>query len=98
MNIYEMYIKNAYKFGFFIVRDSWGFTVAKIIRIEGVTEGEMIPGKAPYFGNPKVYGEFYKTPNIRELVGAPIAQICTPSNLSNEGEISCPGTGGYSLI
>lgn len=93
-----MYIANGCKFGFFIVRDSWGFTLAKIVRIDGVTDGEMIPGKAPYFGNPKVYAEFYKTPNIRESEGVAISQICNSSNMTNEGEISCPGTGGYKLF
>jgi hypothetical protein len=98
MNVYEMYILNECKFGFYIVRDSWGFTVAKVIKIEGVTEGKVIPGKAPYFGNPKVFAEFYKTPNIRELEGIAISDICNSSNLTNEGEVSCPGTGGYSML
>lgn len=98
MNVYEMYILNGCKFGFYIVRDSWGFTVAKITGIEGVKEGNMIPGKAPYFGNPKVIAEFYKTPNISKITNENVSSFCTEENRTNNGEISCPGTGGYTLF
>lgn len=98
MNVYEMYILNGCKFGFYIVRDSWGYTVAKITGIEGVTEGNIIPGKAPYFGNIKVNAVFYKTPNICELTTDNVASYCIEEYKTNNGEIICPGTGGYSMF
>jgi hypothetical protein len=44
MNIYEMYYENDKQFGFWIKRNSWGNTIAKVIGIEGVIEGEEISG------------------------------------------------------
>jgi hypothetical protein len=51
LNIYQMYVKNICKLGFFVQRDSWRKDrYAKVIAIEGVEDGKMIPGKPPYFG------------------------------------------------
>lgn len=89
MNVYQMYNENEFKFGFFIQRYSWGNTVAKITSIEGVEEGRRIKGQPPYFGNPRVYAEFYSTELPRN---------CNESTFLNEDVISCPGTHGYVLL
>jgi hypothetical protein len=86
MNVYEMYYENNKNFGFWIKRNSWGYSIAKVISIEGVTEGEDIPGYAPYYSNPKVIAEFYKETNKDD---------CHSGNLEDIIEISCPGNYSY---
>lgn len=55
-NIYEMYMANDCKFGFWVTRPKWSPGVkAQVVAIEGVTEGEPIPGKPPHF-NKEVAG------------------------------------------
>ena len=88
MNIYEMYYANDKKFGFWVQRDSWENTTAKVISIEGVSEGEDIPGRKPYHNNQKVVAEFYKQES---------KESCHKGNIDNVSEISCPGTYAYSL-
>ena len=49
-NIYEMYTANDYKFGFWVTRPKWNpGNKAQVVGIEGVTEGQPIPGKPPYY-------------------------------------------------
>ena len=49
-NIYEMYTDNGYKFGFWVTRPKWNSgSKAQVIGIEGVIEGQPIPGKPPYY-------------------------------------------------
>jgi hypothetical protein len=49
-NIFQMYVANGCKCGFFITRNSWSNEkYAKVIKIDGVEEGKMIDGEAPYF-------------------------------------------------
>ena len=62
-----MYKENNYKFGFFVVRDSWTTVKAKITGIENVTEGAKIKGRHPYYGNPKVKAEFYKNGTFQKV-------------------------------
>lgn len=51
LNIYQMYMKNDCRFGFFVHRDSWHpIKYAKVTAIEGVKEGKIPEGKPPYFG------------------------------------------------
>ena len=88
MNVYQMYYLNNKNFGFFIKRNTWGNTIAKVISIEGVIEGEEIPGPKPYHNNLKVIGEFYKEKNKIN---------CHCGNLDNISEIRCPGTYQYSM-
>ena len=83
-----MYYANEKKFGFFIKRDSWGNTIAKVISIEGVIEGEEIPGRGPYYNNVQVMAEFYKEDDKNN---------CHSGNLDNISEISCPGNYSYSM-
>lgn len=49
-NLFEMYMENDCKFGFFVRRNSWGRgKYGKVVAIDGVKEGEAIEGKPPYF-------------------------------------------------
>ncbi|WP_283744323.1 hypothetical protein [Sideroxydans sp. CL21] len=54
-NIYQMYVANGNKAGFWVQRNSWTWQTALIISIDGKSEGEL-DGLPPYFGNPKVKG------------------------------------------
>jgi hypothetical protein len=57
LNIYEMYIKNKCRFGFYVHRDSWHpIKYAKVTAIEDVEEGKMIEGESPYFGRTFPHG------------------------------------------
>jgi hypothetical protein len=51
INIYEMYVQNGCRLGFYVRRDNWKPEhYAKVIGIEFVQNGEMIKGNPPYFG------------------------------------------------
>ena len=51
INIYQMYIQNNCRFGFYVKKDNWrDDRYTKVVSIEFVTEGKMIKGKPPYFG------------------------------------------------
>ena len=59
-NIFQMYVENDCKFGFFVTRNSWSnHKFAMVVGIDGVEEGKLIAGEAPYFtrkypeGHPK---------------------------------------------
>ncbi len=94
MNVYEMYYKNEKKFGFWIQRDSWAYVIAKVVEIKGVKEGENIPGVKPYFSNPIVIAEFYKT-----VENMNFAEIKNPKKIFLEkNNLSCPGTYAYKMI
>ena len=86
INVYQMYYDNQKKYGYFIQRDTWEKWIAQVILIEGVQEGEDIPGIEPYFKSQKIIGNFYKyhSDNFWEY--------------QNTQEISCPGTFAYSLL
>lgn len=88
MNVYQMYYANGKKFGFWIQRDSWGNTIARVVSIEGVVEGNEIHGKKPYHNNLKVFAEFYKEDDKNN---------CHIGNLDNTSEVSCPGNYSYSM-
>jgi hypothetical protein len=54
-NIYQMYVANGSKTGFWVKRNSWSWQIALITSIGGNSEGDL-EGTAPYFGNQKVKG------------------------------------------
>ena len=94
MNIYQMYYENNKKFGYWVQRYTWANTVAKVTSIEGVKEGENIPGRKPYHNKQKVYGEFYKINNKGEIV-----EKIDQSTISyHPGEITSPGTNSYTML
>jgi len=84
-----MYHFNGCKFGFFVQRNTWGATVAQIISIEGVKEGEKIPGKSPYFKCNKVYSNIFKIDKEgnKNIMPTRVASL-----------LFCPATYSYKLI
>lgn len=51
INIYQMYIRNNCRFGFYVKRDSWqAGRYAKVVGIEWVEEGKMIKGSRHTLG------------------------------------------------
>jgi hypothetical protein len=63
-NIYEMYVENGCRFGFYVTRDSWKEDrYAEVIGIDGVEDGKMIEGEPPYFN--RVYPDNH--PNARKI-------------------------------
>ncbi|WP_145114263.1 hypothetical protein [Gimesia panareensis] len=81
-NVYEMYVDNGNKAGFFVRRDSWSSIYAKVISIEGKSEGPLT-GTPRYFGNPEVIVDIYKNDG----------SLSKASDV-----LSCPGTFAYSQI
>ena len=55
-NIYQMYVANGNKAGFWVKRNSWSWQTAQITSIGGQTEGPL-EGLPPYFNSPKVKGK-----------------------------------------
>ena len=83
MNVYEMYVANGNRTGFWVQRDSWGNSVAMVLLIGGQKEGPL-RCKPPYFGNPAVVMDLYDC-RTRQLV-------------SKNADLSCPGTFAYQLV
>jgi hypothetical protein len=52
-NIYQMYVANGNRCGFWVVRNSWTDVVAIVRTIDRKREG-VLAGAAPYYGNPPV--------------------------------------------
>ena len=53
-NIYQMYVKNNCKLGFYVRSDKWRpERFAKVVGIQNVEDGKMIEGEPPYFGGHK---------------------------------------------
>ena len=77
-----MYESNGNKAGFFVKRDSWDKTYAKVLMIGAQPEGPL-GGTPPYFGNPNVLASFYGPDG-------------TPSGKPEF--LRSPGTFGYSLF
>lgn len=49
-NLFEIYMANGCKFGFYFHRDSWrSDRYAKVVGIDGVEDGKPIEGQPPYF-------------------------------------------------
>lgn len=81
-NIYQMYVANNNRAGFYVRRDSWTTVIAKVISVGGQTEGPL-PGEAPYFKNPKVRMDvFFNDGRLK----------------ARDEEMPCPGTYAYTLI
>lgn len=55
-NIYQMYVANGNKAGFWVRRNSWSRQTALITSVGGKSEGPL-EGAPPYFNNPKVKGQ-----------------------------------------
>lgn len=55
-NIYQMYVANGHKAGFWVQRNSWSWKTALVVSIGGQTEG-VLEGSPPYFKSQKVIGK-----------------------------------------
>lgn len=83
-NLYQMYRNNGLRLGYWVVRNSWGNTVARVTAIENVEDGQKLKGRYPYYGNPRVWADFY--------------DLRTCQQVSTHSEISCPGTYAYRRV
>lgn len=52
-NIYQMYVENGNRAGFWVKRNSWRWKTALVTSIGGQSEGEL-EGCPPYYKNQKV--------------------------------------------
>jgi hypothetical protein len=95
-----MYYDNEESADFWIIRDSWGSTAARVVAIGDVTSGSLDKyGKLPYFNGAKsrVYAEMYR---IVKLDGQKVLEQVKPSfdTCSHNrllATVSCPGTFAY---
>lgn len=98
MNIFEMYCANQNKAGFFVQRNSWSGTVAKIKSIGDQECGELIGiGNHPYYNKARewVYAELFL------IKGNQLIQVEPTFNHVGNTKmffISCPGTYAYSTF
>lgn len=81
-NVYGMYFANEKRVGYWIQRESWGQTIAQVVHID------PWKGPPPYFGNPKVYADYYRWNSTR---GKWVL-------VNSREEIRCPGNFTYSMI
>lgn len=65
-NIYQMYVANGNKAGFWVRRNSWSWQTALITSVGGRSEGEL-EGVPPYFKNQQVKGRMGGTGKEFEL-------------------------------
>ncbi len=92
-NLYQMYYDNGKTFGYYVIRDGWSQTIAKVVSIEGISEGDEIPGKPPYHGTPKTQPKV-----IAEFFNGDDPSKCGSLNFKNKGPLRCPSTFGYEEI
>ncbi len=88
-NIYEMYVQNGNRCGFWVRRNSWSYNIAQITSIGGNQDGPL-DGVAPYFKNQKVRGDVYHA-----LSGK---MAWASGGSGKDQEITSPGTYGYESI
>jgi hypothetical protein len=82
-NVYEMYVRNGNRAGFWVVRDSWTGVVALVRSIDRGQSGAL-SGDPPYYGNPPVRAGLWdwKLKRWRQKYY----------------ELSCPGTYAYRRV
>ena len=85
LNVFDMYEANGNRVGFWIRRDTWGNTVARVISVAGAASGPLPKKEGARYpdGRPKVIAEFYDVRTWEQM---------------NESEVSSPGTFAYSLV
>jgi hypothetical protein len=68
LNVFQMYVANGERPGFWLRRTTWSNTCAKVTSV-----GELT-GPPPYFGNPKVFADIFDLQTgERKDIGAKIA-------------------------
>jgi len=65
-NVFQMYVANGQKPGFWLCRTSWGNTCAKVVSVV------ELKGPPPYYGNPKVRADIFDLPpaNLRRQMSS----------------------------
>ena len=58
LNVYEMYVANGNRCGFWVARDSLDGMVMRVDLVGAKASGAL-EGEGPYFGNPKVKVSFF---------------------------------------
>ncbi len=89
LNIYQMYVQNGMRCGFWVQRNSWSTNVARVTSINGQFEGPL-DGHPPYFKNQKVRGDIYES-----VTGE---MTWRNGNSGKNNELTSAGTFGYFLI
>lgn len=86
-NVYDMYVGNGNRVGFWVIRHSWSAHVARVISIADCTSGKL-RGKPPYYSNPPVKMHLYS--------------LLTGERKMEDGsydiDLSCPGTYRYNEL
>lgn len=86
-NIFEMYHDNGDRAGFWVVRKSWGHTVARVISVLGKESG-VLDGTPPYHGYSESKAK--KDENFGVVV-----QVWWGLKEYEVTLLRCPGTYGY---
>ena len=69
MNLYQMYMNNGLKYGYFVRNDKWARTKKAYVFLIGQTkEGDPLDGKPPYYNNPTVILKAYWMKGGYEIV------------------------------
>lgn len=98
MNIFEMYYYNGMNTGFFVQRNSWRNTIARIKTIAGISSGRIKGfGSHPYFSKARnlVYAELFVIREDSLIQSEPVFDKVDNTNLFR---ISCPGTYAYDFF
>jgi hypothetical protein len=77
-NIYQMYVANGNRAGFYVRRANWTGTYARVVSVAGRESGPL-RGRPPYFGNPPVTMDVY---NLDGTVRARGQELLSPGNRS----------------
>jgi len=88
MNIYEMYVQNNNKVGFWIQRNSWHKYIAKVVEVQNKTTGAL-SGRSPYYNNSLVLVDIYDIDTMELSINWD-----NPKNYS----LSNAGTFSYELV
>ncbi|WP_295123483.1 hypothetical protein [uncultured Chitinophaga sp.] len=90
-NIFEMYVDNGCRLGFYVHRESWrSDRYAKVIGIDGVKDGEPIEGTPPYYN--RIYPADH--PNAGKTWGRTI-YLQAPWFDTGHYQTESGGTGGW---
>lgn len=87
-NVFQMYMNNGWKAGFWIRRENWVNTVA-FVKLVGGLETGVLPGEPPYFSQPG---------KGRPKVICDVFDATTGELMDENSEVSCPNTYSYRVI
>lgn len=103
MNIFEMYYENNKSANFWVVRNSWSKTIARVVAIDQFSSGSLKGlGRYPYFNDAKerVFAEVF---NLVEVDGMTVLEQVEPKfgacpQNHKLAILSCPGTYAYTRV